>query len=132
MLANMCPTREKNAKSDVTLYESGFATGQHWAEGASPAELVLLEDLRQQTESETRANWAFFFDNNGSSYAFSTAERLYFTMHPEHDEHVQESRAFWKGILGTAVRMAGNDTWLHGFAEGALSIWQDFERRISI
>ena len=130
MLATMSRTREKSGKSEVTLYQNGFGTGQCWAESATPAELVLLEDLRERTESETGSDWAFFFDNQGAAYAFTTAERLFFAMHPEHDEVVQEARTFWQEILGKAVRLSRNDKWLHGFADGALSIWKNFERRI--
>jgi hypothetical protein len=130
MLATMSRTRERSGESEVTLYENGFGAGQCWAEIASPAELVLLEDLRQRTASATGSDWAFFFDSNGAAHAFTTAERLYFAMHPEHDEVVQKAREFWQRILGKAARLTRNDNWLHGFAEGALSTWTNFERRI--
>jgi hypothetical protein len=127
----MSQMREKTGNSEITLYEKGFEMGQCWGETAAPAELVLLEDLQRQTESETGSDWACsFFDNPGACYAFTTAERLYFAMHPEHDEDPQHAKIFWQGILGKAARISRNDKWLHGFADGALTIWKDFERRI--
>jgi hypothetical protein len=126
----MSQMREKTANSEITLYEKGFEMGQCWGEIASPAELVLLEDLQRRIESETGSEWAYSFDNTGASCAYTTAERLYFAMHPEHDEDAQHARIFWQGILGRAVRISRNDNWLHGFADGALAIWRDFERRI--
>jgi hypothetical protein len=114
--------RAAKAEDDEEEVADGKQAGREWAEqDARPKELRRLEGLYSRC---TGREWEDFFDAPGST-AYSTAERLLFTLHPENDGDRQEAGSFWEGALGDDKARAEEDAFLQGFAEGALEVWNE-------
>lgn len=125
--------RGSKKQSEGEAYQAGYEAGEQWAKdfGEVP-EMKRLDRLHSERTRDPSYDWHAFFSNYGSS-AYSTAEHLYFAMFPEHDGDRDESLAFWNGIIDASNAVIDNacdDSWLRGFAEGALEVWWEVERHL--
>ncbi len=120
--------RASKRESQGAEYQHGSSCGQDWARNwAEAVELERLERLHDERSDGRRScNWNDFFDSTVGTFRYSTAERLYFDIHPEVEEDWEQAREFWEvavGHDGEAKALLESDDFLRGFAEGALDVW---------
>jgi hypothetical protein len=106
-------------------YQEGHATGKKWAKDAAEAgELIRLNDMRDLAASA----WNYWFtDQKGAAY--STAEFFVFQMWPEDDGDRSAAYNFWEQ-RGFDQFHQPKDDFVCGFAEGALSIWDEVKDQV--
>jgi hypothetical protein len=136
-LAEMASKKERKTMDDVISrlraskqqeedadYRGGEARGRKWAETRAEAyELMRLEDFR-----ERHGGWDRLLSYESSQ---SPASRLAYWISPEH-EALNSGRAeeFWQSVLGPGMPMPESDSFVRGFAEGALSLWLEVQDRV--
>jgi hypothetical protein len=130
-LSEIASRKEKKTMSDVIqrlraskrraedqAYRSGEADGRNWASSrAEVPELQALEGLRDSRGGD----WDGWVEDNDSS-DFSAAERLVFVLQPESQNRTTASE-FWRAILDRNTELANDPSYVKGFIEGALGIW---------
>jgi hypothetical protein len=111
-------------------YKDGEAVGRDWASRrAEAAELTKLESFLAELDGEPSLSRGRFFSDYGSS-AFSTADHLYFALHPE-EQTRDASRDFWETVLGDKeLYKRDSDDFLRGFAEGAEAVWDEVKHQL--
>jgi hypothetical protein len=110
-------------------YQTGIEAGQEWAKDtAEVKELRNLERLRDKLQND----WASYFGSAGSP-PYSTCHRLAFAIQPEHDRDREMADEFWSCAVGDDGETEANiqdDSFLRGFADGALDIWKNVKDKI--
>ena len=112
-------------------YKEGEKVGRRWASRKGGArELMLLERFLESLDGEPSFGRDEFFSGYGSS-AYSTAEQLYFAIHPENNRDRDSAKDFWERALGEDdVHKAESDSFLRGFAEGAEAVWLEVRSQL--
>lgn len=116
-------------KSEDAAFKDGFQTGQQWAkEKADPDQLAKLDECRSTDFLED-----FIFKENDGD-AFGPNEYLARLLSDEPEPTRSSCVAFWEEILGDPagkdMKKRFNVSWLRGFAEGALQVWDEVKDQI--
>jgi len=116
----------KNDRSDEA-YQAGHSLGESWAkQDADVLELRRLEKLWRDTE-----DWPGFFEVDSGS-AYGADEFLAFQITGA-DRDRDAASGFWEVAFGDGERHEdelSEPTWLRGFADGALSVWNTVKDHI--
>jgi hypothetical protein len=100
-------------------HQAGHDAGESWAKNEAEAgDLIQLDNFRGRAGTD----WdACFWDMPNDAY--STAEKFFFSVWPEHDGERSEANEFWERQGFEKDHPVGD--YVRGFAEGALSVWDD-------
>jgi hypothetical protein len=122
--------RASKRRADDEQRKDGFEAGEAWAKDeAETDELERLERFLARLDGEPSFGRDEFFSDFGQK-TYSTAEGLYFALHPEDDRDRRAAEHFWEEALGDNVELASNDSFLRGFAEGAVELWQKYKDKL--
>jgi hypothetical protein len=115
--------RTSKQKHESDQYNSGHEAGQEWAKSEAEAgELIRLEKWRADGSDV----WLSAFVTTGRD-AWSSAEHFVFQIWPEDDGDRQAASNFWEQ---QGYEYYPDDDFVHGFAEGALSIWDHVKDKL--
>ena len=120
--------RESKRQSEGADHADGFVTGKDFAMHRAEAhELQALEALQRRTH-----DWDGYFTQPEGSGALGLADLLYLEIIPESEQNGRDGSAeFWDFAIGADVdRYRLSPTWLKGFAEGALDVWEDVKSKL--
>jgi hypothetical protein len=107
-------------------YQAGYDAGQEWAKDSADAgELILLRQWKNSAGNDWNACFA-----TGENDAYGACEKFVFTIWPEHDGDRQMAKEFWENNASEGQSDHPEDTYVLGFAEGALAIWEEVEDQI--
>jgi hypothetical protein len=122
-------SRSKSNADEVAEYEGGKATGQRWVtQMVTPQEeLARLYELWNTLEDTV--DWGEWF-SNGPNDAYSTAERLYFVLAPDHDGDRDEAQSFWEAVLFPEAADDLTPEFVEGFVEGALEASDEAKAKV--
>ncbi|NLY03165.1 MAG: hypothetical protein GXY83_44520 [Rhodopirellula sp.] len=124
--------RASKRKTDSAEYRAGREDGVKWAMNRAEAfELQRLEELRAEIEDSPNCDWEEYFTDDSQTY--SAAERLYFSVHPEHEGNRDVAKWFWDKAIGDddqADRNRDSGVFLRGFADGAIDFWLEVKDKI--
>lgn len=114
--------RASKRKTDDRSVVEGRAMGREWAgERAEAKELETLESTFSNSDS--------WYDQNESS-AYSPGELLYFSIYPEMEGDRAGAEAFWQAICGDDTSPMNSASFVNGFIEGALELWEEVKPNI--
>jgi hypothetical protein len=115
------PRSDRNPEQ-AAEYDNGNATGQRWVtkKGAPQEELARLDQFRSSLEDTV--DWGRWFSDEPND-AYSTAERLYFVLTPDHDGDRDEAQSFWEFVVRARDMADITASFVEGFVEGALEAW---------
>ena len=123
--------RASKRKMDSEEYQHGYENGRAWAnDTAEAAELERLESLEEGLKNQPVYGWEFFFDSQAHpNSAYSTAEDLYFALQPndQEDRDRDAAKDFWESAAGDSEL---SDSYVRGFAEGALQVWRQVKPQL--
>jgi len=118
----------KQKESDA--FRAGHTSGRLWAETkAEISELNNLARVCEEFERDPVHTWGWFLSCPHAVY--SPAELLVFGIfgiRPELSN--DEGKKFWESWLGELWKETASGEWLCGFAEGAITLWQEVRDRI--
>lgn len=104
--------------------KKGIEFGRRWAEHrATSCELAELADIRNDL---SRAEWRVFFETHPNQTR-ETSHVLAMRLHPEwHDAgDWAAARDWWQELGHDDDAKSYHPDYLRGFAEGALSFWEE-------
>ncbi|MBU1702315.1 MAG: hypothetical protein KJ970_12030 [Candidatus Eisenbacteria bacterium] len=123
--------RASKRSSDSECYKDGYAAGQEWAKNRAEArELERLDSLQARLAHEPSYGWNEYFDSDYGSSAYGLGERLYFDLDPEYNGDRSAAKDFWECVVGEKISSDLPDEFIRGFAEGALSIWNEVQGKL--
>jgi hypothetical protein len=113
VIARMKAAEELDNKEE---YQRGWAAGQNWVKDvAHPKELRALD----------HCGWAFVVNEDDDDHILP--HRYYVEFHPECEDDLHASEAFWESVLG---KRCPEGAILAGFFEGALDIWRKVKDKL--
>lgn len=115
--------RASNQENEAQSYKEGFKAGQEWAKDyAEAADLKKLSKFREPLSSH---EWELQFVND--DYNPPVSDRFIKIVWPDADEDAE----FWAGAIGEDfVYQADDGEFVHGFADGALNVWDEVKARL--
>jgi hypothetical protein len=128
--------RATNDDNQDELYLKGKEDGETWAkEDATAAQLRRLDRLHASLINESRFDWNSFFTTSepGVSRSVSVVDSLgcnILGVDPLRDR--DRADEFWESAVGEYLgnRDLEDDSYLKGFAEGALQVWWEVAAKI--
>jgi hypothetical protein len=116
--------RASKQKFESEQFTQGHEAGQEWAKDAAEAEeLIQLGKLRDRCGWR---DWDGFFAT-GDRDAYGASERFVFAIWPERDGERAAATDFWEQL---GVEDVPSDEFVRGFAEGALSVWDQVKDQL--
>ena len=113
-------------QAEERQYHEGKEVGRGWAESDAEAdELIRLERIYNRSGTD----WSRLFDT-GQGVAYGASERVYFWIDPDNDGDRHAAASFWEGALGDDVKKAQDDSFVRGFCEGALELWDEVKGQL--
>lgn len=104
-------------------YARGLAAGQAWAKHQAAA--IELQRLAQARARFSELDWMLQFVTTAmSGRPLEPNALLVHWLHPEFAGDEREAKQFWTTVLGRdAKTIVQAPSFVHGFADGALSVW---------
>ena len=116
--------RASKIAADSEGYQAGFSKGEKWAsEDAEVHELRRLEKLKATVQY-----WDDWFEINGTN-AYASHELLYSEIAGYERPDRSEAAEFFD-YVGANEEDMYDPAYVRGFAEGALSVWDDVKEQI--
>jgi hypothetical protein len=120
--------RASKQKFEDVRQKEGSEAGRGWAKDT--AEVEELERLQTARNRDWRG-WDEIFDNDDPNRAYGPGEIVVFLINPEADGDRDAASQFWEQAVGENSRdLMYDGSFVRGFAEGALNIWEEVKDRI--
>jgi hypothetical protein len=119
--------RASKQRAEDSRYRDGEAAGRQWAKNKAEAtELKKLERFRESLSHQ----WDEYFTEVWGANDFSPGEWLgmHITADDEGAVECADAEEFWRSVLGD--RSYQEPVFAKGFAEGALTIWQEVKDKL--
>jgi hypothetical protein len=109
--------RQSKLKSEDSIMATGRKAGRHWAE--TRAEAPQLERLERARDPDD--DWHFGVAEHGDG---PPADRFYYIIEPAMKGEYGEAASFWECQIYGTPETHKDPTYVQGFAEGAMEIWE--------
>jgi hypothetical protein len=115
------------------LFERGREAGEEWAKQEAEAiELRRLEQARYETKSEVKSGFDNWLVGIHPDSRLSARSRFVQIIRPT--EHALDCEStvedFWDEALDDLACDSGDSEFVHGFADGALDIWEEVANKL--
>jgi hypothetical protein len=118
--------RASKRQSEDTHYKEGFEIGREWAGDTAEA-----DDLQRLERWKERCGWEWgeCFDNDPRR-SCTVADLVAQNIWPDDDLTLPSSDEFWEQALGDNTSAKDNPSFVKGFVEGALALWDEVKDQL--
>jgi hypothetical protein len=118
--------RASKRQAEDTQYKAGAEAGREWAGDTAEA-----DDLQRLERWKERCGWEWeqCFDNNPTR-SCTVAELVAENVWPDEDRNVPPANEFWERALGEDTSETDNPSFVKGFVEGALALWDEVKAQL--